>query len=190
MLPDQVLGRDGNIGKDSEKGVLMKTFKKLTSVDEILDFCIEREEGSFQLYSVLADLMDQSDVAKLFRDLATLEATHKQKFQNLKESKTQLCVEAKAPEIEIREDLPPRSLVSDMGCQQAIGLAIKKEVMAAILYTKLAELVEDEEVRNTLWAIADEERRHRHYFDTAYEKCVASSGALAALTTGGNDQVS
>jgi len=174
-----------NIGKDSAKGESMKAFKKFTSVDEILDFCIEREEGSFQLYSVLADLMDQSDVAQIFRDLATLEASHRKKFQELKESRTQLCVRAKSPEIDIREDLPPLSLVPDMGCQNAIGLAMKKEVIAALLYTKLAEIVEDENVRSTLWAIADEERRHREHFDTAYEKCVASTGVPAAVTTGG-----
>jgi rubrerythrin len=152
----------------------MKAFGKFTSVDEILDFCIEQEEASFKLYSALADLMERSETTRLFKDLAALEAGHKQKFQDLKESKTQLCVGANAPEIEVREDLPPMSQDSHMGCQQAIGLAIKKEVIASLLYTKLAEIVKDENIRNLLWAIADEETRHKHYFDTEYEKCIST----------------
>jgi rubrerythrin len=160
-----------NIGKDSEQGNIVKALKKFTSADDILDFCIEQEEASLRLYSALADLMEQSEMALLFQDLAALEAGHKKKFQDLKESKTQLCVEANPPEIEIRDDLPPLSAGRHMGCQQAIGLAIKKEVIAALLYTKLAEIVEDEDARNLLWAIADEERRHKHHFDAEYEKC-------------------
>jgi rubrerythrin len=152
----------------------MKAFEKFSSADEILDFCIEQEEASFKLYSALADLMEQPEMARLFKELAALEAGHKQKFQDLKEGKTQLCVGTNAPEIEIREDLPPVSPSPHMGCQQAIGLAIKKEVIAAVLYTRLAEIVEDENFRNLLWAIADEERRHKLHFDTEFEKCLAT----------------
>jgi rubrerythrin len=153
---------------------IMKALKKFTSVDEILDFCIEQEEASFKLYSALADLMDRSEMTRLFQKLAEVEVRHKQKFQDLKESKTQLCVGSNVPEIEVREDLPAMGPEPHMACQQAIGLAIKKEVIAAILYTKLAEIVEDENVRNILWAIADEERQHKHYFDTEYDKCVGT----------------
>lgn len=128
----------------------MKAFKDLTSIDEIVDFCIEQEEASIKLYSALAGLVEQSEMSRLFQDLAELEARHRETFQDLKESKTQVCVGASAPEIEIREDLPPMNLDPQMGCQQAIGLAIKKEVIAATLYTKLAEIVEDENVRNVL----------------------------------------
>ena len=150
----------------------MKAFGKFTSVDEILDFCVEQEEASVKLYSALAGLMERSELSRLFQDLAELEERHKEKFLDLKESKTQLCVAANVPEIEIREDLPPLSPGPRMGCQQAIGLAIKKEVIAAVLYTKFAEIVDDEDVRNILWAIADEEMRHKHHFDTEYEKCI------------------
>ena len=113
-------------------------------------------------------------MTRLFQKLAELEARHKKKFLDLKESKTQLCVAADVPDVEIRGDLPAMSLGPNMGCQQAIGLAIKKEVIAAILYTKLAEIVDDENLRNMLWAIADEERQHRRYFDTEYEKCIST----------------
>ena len=149
----------------------MQAFKKFASIDEILDFCIEQEEASLKLYSALADLMEHPEMTRLFQNLAELEARHKQKFQDLKKSKAQLCVGAEVPEIEIREDLPAMSADPHLDCQHAIGLAIKKEVIAAILYTKLAEITDDENIRNMLWAIADEERQHRHYFDTEYEKC-------------------
>ena len=158
--------------KGPQKGEIMKAFRKFTSVDEILDFCIEQEEASVKLYSALAGLTEGSELIRLFKDLAELEARHKEKFLDLKDSKTQLCVAAKVPETEIREDLPPLSPGPNMGCQQAIGLAIKKEAIAAILYTKLAEIVEDQNVRNMLWAIADEEIKHKHHFDTEYEKCI------------------
>lgn len=152
----------------------MTVFEKHTSVDEILDFCIEQEEASFKLYSALADLMEQSEMTRLFKELAALEAGHKQRFQDLKKRKIQLCVEANAPEIEFREDLPPIGPGFHMGCQQAIGLAIKKEVIAAVVYTKLAEIVKDENLRNLLWSIADEERRHKLHFDSEYEKCAVT----------------
>jgi rubrerythrin len=152
----------------------MKALQKFSSVDEILDFCIEQEGASSKLYSALADLMEQSEMTRLFNELAELEAGHKQKFLALKESKTQLCIRATPPEIETRDDLPPMGQAHHMGCKQAIGLAIKKEVIAALLYDKLAEIVEDENLRNLLWAVADEERRHKHHFDAEYERCVVT----------------
>lgn len=151
----------------------MKALKKFRSVDEILDFCIEQEEASVKLYSALAGLAESQKLTKLFQDLAELERRHKMKFQDLKESKTHLCITADAPEIEIRDDLPRLSPSPHKSCQGAIGLAIKKETIAAILYTKLAEVVNDENIRNMLWAIAEEERRHKHHFDTEYEKCIS-----------------
>lgn len=154
----------------------MKAFKKFKSVNEILDFCIEQEEASVKLYSALAGMMEGSELTRLFQGLAELEERHKKQFQDLKESKTQLCITANAPEIEIREDLPRLTPSPHMGCKGAIGFAIKKEAIAAILYTKLAELVDDENIRNVLWAIADEETRHKHHFDTEYEKCPITDG--------------
>jgi rubrerythrin len=155
-----------------QKGKIMKALKKFTSVDEILGFCIEQEEASVRLYSALAGLWERSELTRLFNDLAELEARHKKKFEDLRGSRTQLCVGAKAPKIEIRDDLPRLRPGPHMDCHGAIGLAIKKEVIAAVLYTKLAELVDDENVRNMLWSIAEEEVQHRRYFDAEYAKCI------------------
>jgi rubrerythrin len=159
-----------------EQEEIMKAFDRLTSVDAILNFCIEQEEASAKLYSDLAGMMEYPEITQLFKELAERETEHRKKFQEVKAGKAQLCVGSHAPEIEIREDLPPLSPGPHMSCQQAIGLAIKKEIIAATVYSKLAESVEDKNLRNILLAIADEETKHKHHFDTEYEKCLITDG--------------
>jgi rubrerythrin len=156
----------------SRKEEIVTALRKFTSVEEILGFCIEQEEASAKLYSALAGFVDREEVIELFHHLSQLETTHRQKLLELKAAKIQLCVGSNAPEIDIRADLPLLHAGPNMGCREAIGLAIKKEIISATLYTSLAEIVDDETVRSVLLAIAEEETKHKHHFDAEYDKCV------------------
>jgi len=147
----------------------MQTFK---SVDEALDFAIKGEEESVTFYTGLADRMDKPEMKEVFHQFAAEEKGHKSKLEAVKKGKLLLNAEKKVADLKIGDYLVDVKPSADMDYAKALVLAMKKEKAAFRLYSDLAASAQDQGLRETFLALAQEEAKHKLRFEIEYDEQV------------------
>ncbi len=141
------------------------------SVEEVLDFAIEREIESRDFYLMLAERMENPAMKKVFENFATEELGHKLKLQAVKRGEM-LIVPKQVQSLDIADyvvDVEPKP---DMDYTDALVLAMKKEKAAYRLYLDLAAVGEDEELTDMFLSLAQEEAKHKLRFEIEYDDVV------------------
>lgn len=136
---------------------------------EILEFAIAREIEAVHFYRILAKRIKSPEMRKVFEDLAEEELEHKAKLELevIKMGKT--IVEQKPSDFEIdydKEDVGPEL---DMDYKDMLLLGIEKEEASFRTYVTLIGTVHDQESREVLLAIAEEEVKHKLRFELEYD---------------------
>ncbi|MCD6216524.1 ferritin family protein [bacterium] len=140
------------------------------SVDEILDYAIEREEDAARFYTDLAAKMEKPALQQVFRDFAKEEYIHKARLQEIKKDKTLEPSKEKILNLKIAEYVEEvQESDSDFNYQKALVLAMNREKRAYILYSNLANATDDEVVKNVFLALAQEEAKHKLFFEVEYD---------------------
>lgn len=139
------------------------------SVDELLDFAIEKEEEAAQFYTDLAGKMDKPHMKQVFEEFAGEEKKHKEKIIGIKQGKLLLADEKKVVDLKIAEYVVDVEAKPDMDYQEALILAMKKEKASFKLYNDLAEMTESEEVRSAMLVMAQEEAKHKMRLEIEYD---------------------
>jgi len=153
-----------------------QTVGDLNTVDEILDFAVKEEEKAYEFYVEMAEKVNRKQMQLVFRDLAKEEVGHKAKLLAIKKNKQLIEEPGQKGCLKISDYSIPGAESSvdvkdaEMDIQKAYLLAMKKEKAAFQLYTHLAELIEDEESRKILSAIAQEEAKHRQRLENDYDE--------------------
>jgi rubrerythrin len=133
------------------------------SVDEILEFAIAREVEANQLYTYLARRLENPEMRKVCEDFAREELEHKAKLE-LEVMKRGKVVS----DLNISDYMMDVGHKLDMDYKETLAFAISKEELSAKLYTDLAEVVRDEDSREVLLALAQEETEHKMRFEREY----------------------
>ena len=149
---------------------------KVKPDEEILQFAIAREVEANQFYLALAGRVKDKQMRKIFEDLADEELEHKAKLElEVMKSGRVLPTEKKVtiPEHEyiVSDDEQPL----DMDYKDMLMLGMEKEESAFRTYINLIPDVEDEESREVLLALAEEEVRHKIRFETEYDMLLKKS---------------
>lgn len=145
---------------------------ELNSADEILDFAIEREQEAVDFYNDLASKAGSPAMQATFRQFAGEEAGHKAKLLGVKGGKRMLGSGEKVQDLKLAEYMVDEQPGADLDYQGALILAMKKEKAAFRLYSDLAARVDDEEIREILLGLAQEEARHKLRFEVEYDENV------------------
>jgi rubrerythrin len=144
--------------------------KAFGSVDDILDFAIGKEEEAAQLYTGLARQTQKSWMRQVFEEFATEELGHKDKLLGIKQGKRLLPAAEKVLDLKLADYLTDVQVSSDLDYQDALILAMKEEKAAFRLYSDLAAATDDDTLRATLLALAQEEARHKLRFEIEYDE--------------------
>ena len=138
------------------------------SVDGILDFAIGREQEAHDFYNGLAKKAKQPAMKETFLQFAAEELGHKKKLEGIKAGKTLLPVK-KVMDLKIGDYLVDVEPEGDLDYQHALILAMKREKAAFRLYTDLAGLVDDNQLKITFLSLAQEEAKHKLRFEVEYD---------------------
>lgn len=147
---------------------------EFNSVDQVLDFAVEREEEAAGFYADLAGKMEKPWMKEVFEQFAREEMGHKAKLLAIKEGKRMLPAERKVLDLKMADYLVADEPQGEMDYQQALILAMKKEKAAFKLYTHLAEKVDDADLKATLMGLAQEEAKHKLRFEVEYDDVIMS----------------
>jgi rubrerythrin len=143
---------------------------KADSNEEILEFAIAKEVEAYHFYRALAGRVDDPKIRKVFEDFAQEELEHKAKLE-LEIMKLGMTISTELKEGRAADGyiLINGSAVLDMDYKDALLLAIEKEDAAFRIYVKLVGTVVDEQLREVLLSLAQEEVKHKLRFEAEYD---------------------
>ncbi len=147
---------------------------RFNSTDELLDYAIAREAEAFAFYASLAEIVESANLREMFSDFAHEELGHKAKLTIMKKEGRFFRSGRRITELNIAENLAPVKPVPEMGYAEALRLAMQREKDAYRLYTNLAGMVQEDDIRATLLLLAREEANHKLRFEIEYEDFVTS----------------
>lgn len=141
-----------------------------SNVEEILSFAIEREQEAHDFYVDLAKKMDHADMTQIFTQFAQEELGHKAKLEAIRSGKKLLPTQGKVLDLKLAEYLVKVDASGDLDYQQALILAMQKEKAAFRLYSDIAKATDNEEMKQTFLALAQEEAKHKLRFEVEYDE--------------------
>jgi rubrerythrin len=145
--------------------------KSWGSVEEVLDFAIGQEEISAQLYTDLAQQMEEPALRKTLLRFAVVEQRHKEKLLALKQVGVELHPSrVEALDLKMAEYIVPGEIRPDMSYAEILTLAMQREKAAHDLYLDLAAGAAAAEIRDAFLVLAQEEASHKQYFEAEYDE--------------------
>jgi len=137
---------------------------------EVLEFAVAREVEAYNFFMALASRVTNPGTRRAFEEFAKEELEHKAKLELeiMKIGKSVLVVEEESPESKeefmVSADGPPL----DMDYKDILKLGMEKEEASFRTYVNLLGNVDNEESREVLLAIAEEEVKHKLRFELEY----------------------
>ncbi len=150
---------------------MLSTFK---SVDEVLDFAIDKEEEARLFYLEWAEKLENKALREQFVIFAGEENKHKEKLQRVKSGSTFKPAAKQVTDLKIVDYLVDIAPTPGMDYQEALIVAMRREKASFKFYNDLAAMAPDEGLRETFLALAQEEAKHKLRLETEYEKEIYS----------------
>jgi rubrerythrin len=142
---------------------------------EIWEFAIAREIEAVHFYRILAKRAKSPEIRKVFEDLAGEELEHKAKLELEVMKMGRTIVEQKSSDFEVDYDKVNVGPELDMDYKDMLLLGIEKEEASFRTYITLIGTVHDQESREVLLAIAEEEVKHKLRFEQEYDMLLKES---------------
>ena len=142
------------------------------SIDDLLDFTIDKEQEAVEFYTDLAEKADNPAMRTVFAEFADVEKGHKARLQRVKKEGDLNPSASKVLDLKIADYLVDVEPEPGMNYQQALIIAMKREQASHDLYTDLAAATDEKDVRDLMLALAQEEARHKLRFETEYDEYV------------------
>ncbi len=145
---------------------------KWNSINEAIDYAIEQEEEAVAFYTALAEKTPDASSKSILEGFAKEEEGHKAKLEAVKAGVIPRTANAKVADLKIGDYLVDVEANPDMDYQDALIVAMKKEKAAFRLYSDLANLTDDPQLRSTFLFLAQEEAKHKLRFEIEYDENV------------------
>ena len=108
-------------------GEPMTKLAEFASVEEILDFAMEKEQEAHDFYHNLAGEVEKRWVKDLLEDFAREELGHKAKLKGVKDGRLLTPAPGKVPDLKISDYLVEVSPRPDMDSQDVLMVAMQRE---------------------------------------------------------------
>lgn len=140
-------------------------------ITEVIDFALERERESQDMYLDYARKTDRIGFRQLLLSMADMEKEHENKLKELKERKDQASLLSAAQSIKARltDFMVPAEFSPDMDYEDFLVLIIKREEKAQKLYEELESLAANTEMKELFSWLAEEEKKHKAWAQDRYD---------------------
>jgi desulfoferrodoxin-like iron-binding protein len=161
----------------------MKILSGFGSLDEILEFAIEKEQEAGQFYAEWAKKLtspnldpDQLFVLRdMFEQFAQEELRHGEELARVRGSGPFPPSAKPFTDLKIVDYLVDIMPFPNMDYQEALIIAMKREKASFKLYRDLAEIAGSGRLHSLFTGLAEEEARHKLRLETEYEKEIYSA---------------
>ncbi len=142
--------------------------KKFGSIVEVLDFAIARESEAHSFYLQFSDRVRKPELVKILRVFATEEVEHRIKLEAFKAGEVAI-EEKEVGNLNIADYVSAVEPHPNMNHTELLVVAMKKEDLSYKLYTDLAALAQEKELKDLFLKLAQEEAEHKLRFELEYD---------------------
>jgi len=145
------------------------------SVDEILEFAIDRENAAVSLYTSCAQEATSKELKQTFLDFAKEEEKHAAMLSDISGNKEKIdnYEFKKIPDLKISDYMVESVYEKGMPMPEVLKLAMKNEEKAVKLYTLLADQTDNADAKKLFLLLAQEESKHKLGLETMYDDYLA-----------------
>ena len=144
--------------------------KNFNSIEEILDFAINKEYEARDFYKEWSAKVKNETLKDVLLSFANEEQKHANLIIDVKNGKKFKPIEKKITDMKIAEYIVDVEPSKEMDYQEALIIAMKREKAAFKLYTDLANSSEHENIKELFNALAQEEAKHKLRLETIYDE--------------------
>jgi len=137
---------------------------------EIIQFAIEKEIGTYDLYTACGQIAKYSGAKELFAELAKEEERHRKLLENLSMGKVVQGKVEPILDLKISDYLIEVKCLPDSSYADILRLVMKNEEYSVKLYNDLKESCKDEELKKIFAFLAQEEAKHKLKFEKIYDE--------------------
>ena len=148
------------------------------SVEEILEFAIEKEKEAAAFYDEVARQEVFSGARKTFEEFAAEERKHQHLLENFEQNKEQVA-EYKLkwiPDMKRSDYMVDMKYEPGMHFADILRLAMKREEKALALYNELQRQTDKPEYVKLFQILSQEEAKHKRGLETMYDDFMAEQG--------------
>ncbi len=145
------------------------------SVDEIIEFAIEREKEAVEFYTGLAEESTMPSLKETFERFAEEELKHVELLTDMGSNKEKIesYEFKKIPDLKISDYMVEIDYKEGMPMPDILKLAMKREENAVKLYTMMADKSDKEDVKNVFNILVQEEAKHKLALESLYDDYLA-----------------
>lgn len=142
----------------------------MKSAEEILDFAIGQEIEAIGFYAGLAEHASKPWMKEILLEFSREEERHRDRLLEVKNGTTGLSSQEGVLDLKVSDYLVEVEANPEMSYQDSLILAMKREKAAYRMYMDLAAKVDDESLRELFLGLAQEEAKHKLYFEVEYDE--------------------
>ncbi|MBM4054558.1 MAG: hypothetical protein FJ264_07790 [Planctomycetes bacterium] len=144
------------------------------NVKELIAKAAKHEDESQKFYLDALKLVKDPASKVWLKELAQEEIKHKEMLQKFDASKVMDFKPDETQDLHITEFLVDKDVSEIKDFQDVLIIAMKKEQKAYNFYVSMAQSTENPEMRKMCKILAQEELKHKHKLETAYDDMVFS----------------
>jgi glycerophosphoryl diester phosphodiesterase len=169
LMHDATVDRTTNgTGKISEMLLADAQMRHLRSIEEILDYAIERESEANVFYKNLAPLVKKPSVRQAIENFALDEYRHKLHLEAIRDGEITFT-DDEIGSLELADGFDDIKLRAGMTYTELLAYGIKREDKAHRFYTQLAQRSKQKVARELFTQLAQEEAHHRLTLEFEYD---------------------
>ena len=138
--------------------------------NKVLRFAIEKEIGTYNLYTMCKQIAKYSGAKELFVELAEEEEKHRKLLEHVSAEKVFRGKLDPVPDLRISDYLIDVECQPDSSYADILRLAMKNEEHSVKLYNDLKESCVDEDLKKLFEFLAHEEAKHKLKFEKIYDE--------------------
>ena len=143
---------------------------RFASADEILQFAIEKEQEAKTFYEIWAGKVKSEGIREVLLEFAGEEQKHKELLQNVKAGQSFKMPESKIIDLQLGDYFVPVEAQESMTYEDALRIAIQREIGANRLYTYLASIAGSQQAKSLFERLAVEESKHKMRLESLYDE--------------------
>ncbi len=145
------------------------------SIDEILEFAIDREKEAVEFYTSLAKEATRASLKATFERFAQEEQKHVSLLSDISGNKEKIDSYEFKPvtDLKISDYLVETEYEEGMPMPEILKLAMKREEKAVKLYSSLENQTDLEEAKKVFQILVQEESKHKLALETMYDDYLA-----------------
>ncbi len=142
----------------------------MNTIDEAVDFAIEKEGEMAAYYTQLAGIAETFGSREKFDELAKMEMHHKDLLEELDMKKVPEETEHSTPDLKISDYLKDIKFSPDIRYQDVLIMAMKAEEQSHRSYLSLAaNFPKDSDIFHLFDFLAEQEAKHKYMIESEYE---------------------